>query len=97
MGGVKVCAPPPRNGRNCRGAANFPNANAISVSLLRSGADWMEGERMSSRKRKTAAASVRLCVGGRFWHSRPCATLEGLDDYPIGAHKKQRGRGYSVG
>jgi hypothetical protein len=32
-------------------------------------------ERTSSRKRKTAAASVRLCVGGKFWRNKSCATL----------------------
>jgi hypothetical protein len=50
-------------------------ANVVSASLLRSKADRMEGERMTSRNRKTVAASVRLFLGGKFWHSRTCATL----------------------
>jgi hypothetical protein len=46
-----------------------------SVSLLRSNADRIAWERMSSRNRITVAASVRLCVGGKFCQSRSFATL----------------------
>jgi hypothetical protein len=52
------------------------NANAKSVSLLRSKADRIACERTSSRNRSTVAASVRLCAGGRFWLRRFCATLK---------------------
>ena len=51
------------------------NANAKSVSLLRSKTDRIACERTSSRNRNTVAASVRLCAGGRFWLRRFCATL----------------------
>src|SRR6516162_4486132 len=51
------------------------NENARSVSLLRSNADRIAWERTSSRNRITVAASVRLCVGGKFCQSRSFATL----------------------
>src|SRR5262249_42633973 len=51
------------------------NANAKSVSLLRSKADRIACERTSSRNRNTVAASVSLCAGGRFWLRRFCANL----------------------
>src|SRR6266478_1290418 len=51
------------------------NANVRSVSLLRSKADRIAWERTSSRNRITVAASVRLCVGGKFCRSKSCATL----------------------
>ena len=51
------------------------NANAKSVSLLRSNDDRKACERTSSRNRITVAASVRLCARGRFWLRRFCATL----------------------
>jgi hypothetical protein len=51
------------------------NANAKSVSLLRSNADLVACERMSSRNRITVAASVRFCTGGKFWQRRSRATL----------------------
>jgi hypothetical protein len=51
------------------------NANVASTSALRSKAVRMEGEPMTSRNRKIVAASVRFCFGGKFWHSRTCASL----------------------
>jgi hypothetical protein len=51
------------------------NANARSVSLLRSNADRIEGEWTSSRTRVTVAASGRLYAGGRFCDSKLRATL----------------------
>jgi hypothetical protein len=54
-------------------------------------------ERMSSRKRKTVAASVRLCVGGRFWRSNSCATLRASTITRSELIRKQRGRGESAG
>ena len=50
-------------------------ANAGSVSLPRSKADRMAGESTSSRNRKTIAASLRLCLGGKFCLNKFCATL----------------------
>ena len=55
------------------------------MSLLRSTADRIVWERTSSRKRKTAAASVRLCVGGKleFWYfDYGAATAYSVIDYP---------------
>jgi hypothetical protein len=51
------------------------NANVVSASPLRSKADRIEGQPMTSRNRKTVVASVRLCFGGNFWDSKTCATL----------------------
>src|SRR5262249_34477521 len=56
-------------------ALDLPQANVRSVSLLRSKADRIAWERTSSRNRITVAASVRLCVGGKFCRSKSCATL----------------------
>jgi hypothetical protein len=43
-------------------------------------------ERTSSRKRKTAAASVRLCVGGKFWRNKSCGEPD--DDAPLDEYSK---------
>jgi len=45
------------------------------MSLLRSNADRIAWEWTSSRKRRTTAASVRLCVGGKLCRNKCCATL----------------------
>jgi hypothetical protein len=66
------------------------NANVVSASLLRSKADRMEGEPMSSRNRETVAASVRLCLGGKFLAQQNLRHLEGLDDDPIRVHAKTK-------
>jgi hypothetical protein len=65
------------------------NANAKSVSLLRSKADRIACERTSSRNRNTVAASVRLCAGGRFWAEKVLRHLNGVDNYVIGAHREK--------
>ena len=52
--------------------------NARNVSLLCSNTVFTAGERTRSRNRATAAASGRLCVGGRFCHSKFCAALIAL-------------------
>jgi len=49
------------------------NANAWTVSLLRSNANRIAWERMSSRNRITVAASVRWRVGSKFCRSKSCA------------------------
>jgi len=49
-----------------------------NVSLLCSNTVFTAGERTRSRNRATAAASGRLCVGGRFCHSKFCAALIAL-------------------
>src|SRR5262245_19906521 len=67
------------------------NANVRTVSLLRSNADCIEGERTISRNRNTVAASVRLCIGGKFCRSKSCATLRGQSSC------KQRGRVIRLG
>jgi hypothetical protein len=51
------------------------NVNAENVSLLRSNADCMAGERTRSRNRITVVASGRLWVDARFCHSKRCAIL----------------------
>jgi hypothetical protein len=51
------------------------NVNATNVSLLRSNADCMAGERTRSRNRITVVASGRLWVGARFCDSKRCAIL----------------------
>jgi hypothetical protein len=58
--------------------------------------DRMEGEPMTSRNRKTVAASVRLCFGGKFWHSRTCATLRASTMTRSEFMRKQSWRGYSA-
>jgi hypothetical protein len=56
------------------------------VSLLRSNADRIAWERTSSRKRRTTAASVRLCVGGKFCRNKSCAHLDAIGNYAIKTH-----------
>jgi hypothetical protein len=68
------------------------NANVVSASLLRSKADRIEGEPMSSRNRKTVAASVRLCFGGKCWHNKTCATLRASTINRSERMRKQRGK-----
>ena len=73
------------------------NANARSVSLLRSNADRIEGEWTSSRNRKTVAASVSLCIGGKFCRSKSRATLMASTIRRSGVMRKQRRRGNRLG
>src|SRR5258708_30061522 len=61
--------------RSASARSTARNANAANVSLLRSNADCMAGERTRSRNRITVVASGRLWVGARFCHSKRCAIL----------------------
>jgi hypothetical protein len=72
------------------------NANARSVSLLRSNADRIEGEWTSSRTRVTVAASGRLYAGGRFCDRKVCATLMASTIVRSELMRKKRTRNASV-